>query len=75
MVMTTKVGEPVWHPTDGGTMRNIVSSERMQSRTYAVAAPAAQDTVSLLAVAAVMAVSISLWTSATLTSLTPLLLR
>jgi hypothetical protein len=75
MVMTTKVGEPLWHPTDGGMMSNVASSDRMQSRTYAVAAPAAHDTMSLLALAAVMAVSISLWTSATLTSLMPLLLR
>ena len=34
-----------------------------------------QDTLPLLAAAAAMAVSISLWTSATLTSLVPLVLR
>jgi hypothetical protein len=56
-------------------MLDVSSSDRIQSRSHAVVAPAAEDAAWLFAVAAVMAVSISLWTAATLTSLSSLALR
>ena len=56
-------------------MHNVPSSDPTQPRTYAVAAPTRQDTLSLLALAAVMAIAMSVWLSAALASLLPLLLR
>jgi hypothetical protein len=76
MAATYEFDEPLWHPMPPEVvMHNVPRSDPTQPRTYAVAAPTRQDTLSLLALAAVMAIAMSVWLSATLASLLPLLLR
>jgi hypothetical protein len=76
MVATDEFDEPLRQPMPPeAVMHSVPSSDPTQPRTYAVAAPTRHDTLSLLALTAVMAIAMSVWLSAALASVLPLLVR